>query len=87
MKYAAWATTRHVFGNLRDKLSVDPPGCISCITIGKGEATTTTSNGHAPLGRTELKLGDMIPMEEGLVGVVLARYTRSDDVRNDEEKA
>ena len=25
----------------------------------------------------------MIPMEDGLVGVVLARYTRSDDVRND----
>lgn len=31
----------------------------------------------------ELEIGDKIPMEEGVVGVVLARYTRSSDARNE----
>jgi hypothetical protein len=31
----------------------------------------------------KLEIGDAISMEEGVVGVVLARYTRSGDVRND----
>ena len=31
----------------------------------------------------KLEIGAKIPMEEGLVGVVLARYTRSGDARND----
>ena len=30
-----------------------------------------------------LEIGDKIPMGEGVVGVVLARYTRSGDARND----
>ena len=31
----------------------------------------------------KLEIGDRIPIEEGLVGVVLARYTRSGDPRKD----
>jgi hypothetical protein len=31
----------------------------------------------------ELEIGDKIPLEEGVVGVVLARYTKSGDPRND----
>ena len=31
----------------------------------------------------KLEIGDMISIEEGLVGVVLARYLRSGDARND----
>ena len=31
----------------------------------------------------KLEIGDAISMEEGLVGVVLARYTRSGDARKD----
>jgi hypothetical protein len=31
----------------------------------------------------KLEIGDKIPIEEGVVGVVLARYTRSGDPRND----
>ena len=31
----------------------------------------------------KLEIGDTISIEEGLVGVVLARYTRSDDARKD----
>jgi hypothetical protein len=31
----------------------------------------------------KLEIGDAIPIEEGLVGVVLARYTRSGDAGND----
>jgi hypothetical protein len=31
----------------------------------------------------KLRIGDTISIEEGLVGVVLARYTRSSDARND----
>jgi hypothetical protein len=31
----------------------------------------------------KLEIGDTISMEEGLVGVVLACYMRSDDARND----
>jgi hypothetical protein len=31
----------------------------------------------------KLEIGDKIPMEEGIVGVVLARYTRSGDPRHD----
>jgi hypothetical protein len=31
----------------------------------------------------KLEIGDRIPIEEGLVGVVLARYTRSGDARQD----
>jgi hypothetical protein len=31
----------------------------------------------------KLEIGDTISMEEGLVGVVLARYTLSGDARND----
>jgi len=30
-----------------------------------------------------LEIGATIPIEEGLVGVILARYTRSGDARND----
>ena len=30
-----------------------------------------------------LEIGDKIPMEEGVVGVVLARYIRSGDPRHD----
>ena len=31
----------------------------------------------------KLEIGDKIPMEEGVVGVVLARYMRSGDPRNE----
>jgi hypothetical protein len=31
----------------------------------------------------ELEIGDKIPIEEGVIGVVLARYTRSSDARNE----
>jgi hypothetical protein len=31
----------------------------------------------------KLEIGEKIPIEEGVVGVVLARYTRSSDSRND----
>jgi hypothetical protein len=31
----------------------------------------------------KLEIGEKIPIEEGVVGVVLARYTRSDDPRHD----
>jgi hypothetical protein len=31
----------------------------------------------------KLEIGEKIPMEEGVVGVVLARYTKSDDPRDD----
>jgi len=31
----------------------------------------------------KLEIGDKIPMEEGIVGVALARYTRSGDPRHD----
>ena len=31
----------------------------------------------------KLEIGDRISIEEGLIGVVLARYTRSGDVRHD----
>jgi hypothetical protein len=31
----------------------------------------------------KLEIGDGIPMEEGVVGVVLARYTRSGDPRQE----
>lgn len=31
----------------------------------------------------KLEIGDKIPMEEVVVGVVLARYIRSGDARND----
>jgi len=31
----------------------------------------------------KLEIGDRISMEEGLVGVILARYTRSCDARKD----
>jgi hypothetical protein len=40
---------------------------------------TVTRNGDEP----KLEIGDKIPMGEGVVGVVLARYTRSGDSRND----
>ena len=39
---------------------------------------TVTRRWHEP----KLEIGETIPIE-GLVGVVLARYTRSGDVRND----
>jgi hypothetical protein len=31
----------------------------------------------------KLEIGDKIPMEEGVVGVVLARYLRSGDLQQD----
>ena len=34
-------------------------------------------------GEPKLEIGEKIPIEEGVVGVVLARYTRSSDSRND----
>ena len=34
-------------------------------------------------GELQLEIGDKIPIEEGVVGVVLARYLRSGDPRND----
>ena len=38
-----------------------------------------TRNGDEP----KLEIGDKIPMEEGLIGLVLARYARASDVRGD----
>jgi hypothetical protein len=35
------------------------------------------------LDEPKLEIGDTISMEEGLVGVVLARYTRSADAHHD----
>ena len=40
---------------------------------------TVTRSGDEP----KLEIGDKIPLEEGIVGIVLARYTRSDAARND----
>jgi hypothetical protein len=31
----------------------------------------------------KLEIGEKVPIEEGVVGVVLARYTRSSESRND----
>jgi hypothetical protein len=31
----------------------------------------------------KLEIGDKIPLEEGVIGVVLARHTRSSDARNE----
>jgi hypothetical protein len=45
--------------------------------------TSTTSNCHTPPDEPKLEIGDTISMEEGLVGVVLARYTRSGNARHD----
>jgi hypothetical protein len=45
-------------------------------------AATTTSNGRR-CDEPTLEIGDAIPIVEGLVGVVLARYTRSGDTRQD----
>jgi hypothetical protein len=45
--------------------------------------TSTTSNCHARWDEPKLEIGDKISMEEGLVGVVLARYTRSGNARHD----
>jgi hypothetical protein len=35
------------------------------------------------LNEPKLEIGDTISIEEGLVGVILARYTRSGDDRHD----
>ena len=51
--------------------------------MGKGEATTTTSHVTRRSDEPKLEIGETISIEEGLVGVVLARYTRSGDPRHD----
>ena len=53
-----------------------------CITIGELKQAphrTVTRRWDEP----KLEIGDTISLEEGLAGVVLARYTRSGDGRND----
>jgi hypothetical protein len=38
---------------------------------------------HKGKNEPKLEIGDKIPMEEGLIGLVFARYTRAGDVRGD----
>ena len=46
-------------------------------------AMTLVQVGALVENEAKLEIGDAISIEEGLVGVVLARYTRSRDARND----
>jgi hypothetical protein len=58
------------------------PGNTRCVTMGEVKQApyrTVTRRCDEP----KLEIGDTISIEEGLVGVVLARYMRSGDARND----
>ena len=65
----------------RDFLPPDS-GSIWCVTMGgmsQAPHRSITRRGDEP----KLEIGEKIEIEEGVVGLVLARYTRSGDPRND----
>jgi hypothetical protein len=55
------------------------PGDTTIREVKQGPHRTVTRRWDEP----RLEIGATIPIEEGLVGVALARYTRSGDARND----
>ena len=58
------------------------PGSTWCVTMGEVKQAplqTVTRRWDEP----KLEIGDTISIKEGLVGVVLARYTPSGDGRDD----
>jgi len=67
-----WNRTFSLYGAAQDL-------CVTMREVKQPPHRTVTRRCDEP----ELEIGDTISMEEGLVGVVLARYTRSGDVRND----
>ena len=76
-------STTHIFGKLRDELLVDPPAASPASQWGAVKQPPPHRTVKSRSDEPKLEIGEKIPIEEGVVGVVLARYTRSDDPRHD----
>jgi len=63
----------------RNSLSLAQDRCVTIGEVKQAPHRTVTRRRDEP----KLEIGDAIPMEEGLIGEVLARYMRSGDGRND----
>ena len=83
VRYPAQTRPRQVLGNFYYASGRSSGAALGASQWVWGEAADTTSNRDGHADEPRLEIGDKIPMKEGVVGVVLARYTRSGDARND----
>ena len=73
--------TKHIFVCMNQREPSHPRPC--CDPSGQGELQRLFKTKLAERGIKLGAVGDKILFEEGVVGVVLARYLRSGDLRHD----